>query len=72
MLNLLKIPNGSGQVRLINDATIPRRWSISFVTIRRWFRRVCPSLKITERRTWHDGFMRRSIIVETVHRCIRQ
>ena len=61
-----------GRVRLINHATIPRLQSVAFVTTRRWFRRVCPSLKITERRTWYDGGIRRSVAGATVRRCIRQ
>ena len=72
MLLIFKTPAGSGRVRLINHATIPQRWSIAVVMTRRSFRRVCPSLKITERRTWHDRFMRRFVTVETVCRCIRQ
>ena len=42
-----RTPTGSGRVRLINDATIARRRSVTVVTIHRWFDRVCPSLKIT-------------------------
>ena len=71
-LILEKGPDGSGRVYLINHATVPRRWSIAVVTTRRWFRRVCPNLKITERRTWYDGGIRRSIAGATIRRCMRQ
>ena len=68
----LKNPARSGRVSFIKDATIPRRRSFSVVTVRRWFCRVCPSLKITERCTWHDRCIRRSIAAAMVRRCICQ
>ena len=46
-LILEKGPAGSGRVNLINHATVPRRQSITVVMTRR----VCPSFKITEKRT---------------------
>ena len=46
-LILKKTLVGSGWVRLINHEMVPRRQSVAVVTTRHWFRRVCPSLKIT-------------------------
>ena len=71
-LILKKTPAGSGRVRLINHAMVPQRRSIAYVTNRRWFRHVCPSLKIIERRTWYDGGIRPSVAAEKVRRCMRQ
>ena len=71
-LILKKTPAGSGRVRLINHAMIPRRRSVAVVTTRRWFHRMCPSLKIIDRHTWYDGGIRRSVADATVRRCICQ
>ena len=67
--NFEKGPAGSGRVEFINHATVPRRRSVSVVTTRRWFRRVCPTLKITERRTWYDGGIRRVVVVSVSDCC---
>ena len=67
-----KGPAGSGRVYLINHAMVPRRRSVTVVMTRRWFRRVCPSLKIIEKRTWYNGGIRLSVAGATVRRCIRQ
>ena len=71
-LILKRTPAGSGRVWLNNHTTISWWRFVSIVTAHRWFRRVCPSLKITERCSWYDGGIQRSVAGATVRRCIHQ
>ena len=71
-LILEKGPDGSGRVYLINHAMVPRRRSVTVLTTRHWFRRVCSNFIMTQKCTWYDGCIRRSVAGATVRRCIRQ